>query len=159
MGNIVHAGIGSVHEKHGNVPLPEPVEQVSVRRILRGAVAFENQAVHAAVQHTLQDVPLRLRVVVCRAQRHHRARLIQFGFNSLQDRRENIVRNIGRNHADLHRSLAVARSVAYICAAAPAAVHQAVILQQCNRLPDSLSGYIKTKAKLLLRHQRLSVTE
>jgi hypothetical protein len=49
--------------------------------------------------------------------------------------------------------------VADIGTASPSPVHQAVIFQERDRLPDRLPGDIKTHPEFFLRHQRLTVPE
>ena len=153
------ANIESVHKQHGDIPLRKAFQQVPVRRFLRRPAAFHDQAVHRFLQHPLQDVPLRLHVVVHGVQRKHRAVLVQHGFHSLGDGGEDVIRNEGCDHADMDDALPPARSVPHIGAAPPPPVHQAVVLQQGDRLPDRLPGDVKAHAEFFLRHQRLSVPE
>ena len=131
--------------------------QILVRRVPRRPGSFHDQAVHLAVDHALQDRPLRPAVVIGRAQVHHGVVLVQHLFNSLHDRGKDIVRNIGRHHTHMDRALAASRSVADVRSAAPPPVNQTVLLQQGNRLPDRLAGYTEADPQLFFCHQGLSV--
>ena len=60
----------------------------------------------------------------------------------------------------MERSLLPApRPVAHVGAAAPAPVHQPVVLQQGDRLPHGLPGHVEPEAQFFFRHQGLPVPE
>ena len=72
VGNVLQPGIVAVHEKHRDIPLRQPAEQVDIGGVPGGTGALRDEAVHLPVQHPLQDAALRFLPVVGGGQDHHR---------------------------------------------------------------------------------------
>ena len=141
----------SVQESHGQPALPERLIELGVRIRQRRLAALDQNARRRIEQQLLQNLALAMDGVFRGVDDNRKALRGKTRLNVLEQRRENVVAERGRDHGDAP-VLTGCRRAEKAAAAAPL-FDQSVLLQHGQRLPQRLAADGKPRGKLLLARQ------